>query len=219
MRLGVLGTGIVGRTVGSRLVDVGHQVTMGSRTAGGEAAVEWARGAGEHASEGTFADAARFAEVVVNATNGAHSLDALQAAGEENLTGKVIIDIANPLDFSHGFPPSLSVCNTDSLAEQIQRTFPDARVVKTLSTISASVMVNPGLAPGSALFLSGNDDAAKSETRAILTSFGWPHGDIVDLGDITTARAVEMYLPLWLRLMRTLGTPSFNIAIARQALS
>ena len=214
VKIAVLGTGMVGQAVGSKLVAVGHEVLMGSRAAGNEKAVAWAANAGPSASEGTFADAAAFGEIVINATSGGASIDALRAAGAENLADKVLVDIANPLDASAGFPPVLSVCNTDSLGEQIQRAFPDARVVKTLNTVNAVVMVDPSSVPGRhAVFVSGDDAEAKSTVTELLRSFGWPAEDIIDLGDITTARGTEMYLPLWLRLMRTVGSPSFNIAV------
>ena len=215
MRFGVLGTGVVGGAVAGRLVELGHEVTMGARTAGGEKAAGWARDAGERAHEGTFADAAAFGEVVINATAGAHSLEALHAAGSANLRGKLLVDIANALDHSRGFPPALTVCNTDSLGEQIQAAFPEVRVVKTLNTVNTSVMVHPEVAPGGVVFMSGNDERAKAETAAMLVKIGWPRKDIVDLGDITTARGPEMYMALWLRLLRALGTPRFNLAIVR----
>jgi 8-hydroxy-5-deazaflavin:NADPH oxidoreductase len=216
MRVAVLGTGVVGNVLATKLVELGHDVTMGSRQAGNEKALAWVQSAGERASQGSFEDAARDAEVVVNATAGTVSLEALRAAGAENLAGKVLIDVSNPLDFSAGFPPTLTVCNTDSVGEQIQRAFPEARVVKTLNTINCNVMVNPTLVPGShVIFLSGNDARAKSEAQDLLHSFGWPSDDIIDLGDITTARGTEMYLPLWLRLMGVIGNGAFNIAIQR----
>src|SRR6266498_4557735 len=143
MRFGLLVTGLAGQTIGGKLVELGHEVKMGSREAGNEKAVAWAAGAGESASEGSFADAAEFGEVVVNATAGTASLEALEAAGAENLAGKVLIDIANPLDFSQGMPPSLSIVNTDSLGEQIQHAFPNVKVVKTLNTMNAFLMANP----------------------------------------------------------------------------
>jgi 8-hydroxy-5-deazaflavin:NADPH oxidoreductase len=214
MRIGVLGTGVVGQTVAGKLVELGHEAMMGSRQANNPKATEWAAAAGSGASAGSFADAARFGEIVVNATNGMASLDALQAAGAENLAGKVLIDIANPLDFSLGFPPTLSVCNSDSLGEQIQRTFPEARVVKTLNTVNADVMVNPHVVPGDhTIFVSGDDQGAKARVGELLTSFGWPAEGILDLGDISSARGVEMYLPLWLRLLHAKGTPQINISI------
>ena len=216
MRFGVLGTGMVGHTIAGKLVAIGHEVMMGSRDAANEKAVAWAAQAGDRAHAGTFAEAAAFGEVVVNATSGAHSLDALRAAGAANLSGKPLLDLANPLDFSSGFPPTLTVSNTDSLAEQVQREFPDARVVKTLNTINADVMVDPSLAPGTNIFVGGNDAAAKHQTIEILASFGWPEKDIVDLGDISTARGTEMYLPLWLHMRMTIGHSRFNIRIVRQ---
>ncbi len=216
MRIAVIGTGTVGQTVGSRLVGLGHQVVMGSRTRDNERAAQWVTSSGEGTGQGTFADAASFGEMVVNATTGAASLDALTAAGPENLAGKVLLDIANPLDFSHGMPPSLTVCNTDSLGEQIQRSFPQARVVKSLNTMNARVMVDPASVAGPHdVFLSGNDADAKVQVRELLREFGWPDDSIVDLGDITTARGVEMYLPLWLRLYGVVGNAPFNIRVAR----
>jgi 8-hydroxy-5-deazaflavin:NADPH oxidoreductase len=215
MRIGVLGTGGVGQTLATKLVELGHEVKMGSREAGNEKAVAWVAEAGDGASEGAFADAAGFGEVVVNATAGVASVAALQAAGAENLSGKLLLDVSNPLDFSGGMPPKLSVCNDDSLAEQIQAAFPEARVVKSLNTVNAGVMVEPGEIPESTIFVAGNDDAAKSQVVELLESFGWPRDDVVDLGDITGARAMEMYLPMWLRLFTVTGTPKVSVKVVR----
>ena len=218
MRFGVLGTGMVGQAIGGKLVSLGHEVSMGSRQAGNEKAVAWAAEAGDGAGEGTFADAAGFGEVLVNATAGTASLEALEAAGAENLAGKVLIDVSNPLDFSQGMPPVLSVCNDDSVAERIQRAFPDARVVKALNTINADVMVAPGDLGGSTtVFVCGNDEGAKAQVVELLRSFGWGEGNVLDLGDVTAARGTEMYLPLWLRMYGALGTGQFNISVVRGA--
>jgi 8-hydroxy-5-deazaflavin:NADPH oxidoreductase len=212
----VLGTGTVGRTLAEKLVEVGHEVRMGSREAGNENAAEWAAAAGEAGSEGTFADAAEFGELVINATAGGASLEALRAAGAESLGGKVLVDVANPLDFSDGMPPTLTVSNDDSLGEQIQEAFPEARVVKALNTVNAAVMVAPGaLDESTNLFVCGNDRAAKGQVIELLETFGWLSGDILDLGDISAARGTEMYLPLWLRMMGALETPQFNIRVVR----
>ena len=215
MRLGVLGTGTVGQTLGSKLVELGHEVRMGSRDAANEKAHGWAASAGERASAGDFADAAGFAELVLNCTAGAVSLQALEGAGEEALRDKVLVDVSNPLDFSRGMPPTLTVCNDDSVAEQIQRRFPDTRVVKTLNTVNAGVMVDPASIPGEHdVFVCGDDEAAKAQVVELLESFGWPRERIVDLGGIDGARAVEMYLPLWVRLFGAFGTPNFNVHVA-----
>jgi predicted dinucleotide-binding enzyme len=217
VHVAVLGTGIVGRTLGTKLVALGHRVTMGSRRAGNESAVAWAASAGDAADEGSFADAAAPADLIVNATAGTASVAVLTAAGAENLAGKVVVDVGNPLDASAGMPPTLQPCNTDSLAEQIQRTFPDARVVKALNTVNCDVMVDPGRLGGShTMFLCGNDAAAKDEVRRLLESFGWPPDDLLDLGDITAARGMEMYLPLWLRLWQATGTGHLNIKVVRE---
>ena len=210
-RIGILGTGNVGRTVGAKLVEVGHEVKLGSRNPGGEAAVAWVAEAGEGASEGSLADAAAFGELVVNATPGAATLAALDAAGAENLGGKVLIDIANPI--SQG---RLTVADDDSLAEQIQRAYPEAKVVKALNTVNRTVMVNPSLlGEETNLFVCGDDRAAKGRVIEILETFGWLSGDIIDLGDITAARGMERYLPLWISLARALGDSTFNVRVVR----
>lgn len=212
MKIGILGSGTVATTIGTALGALGHSVFLGSRDPGKLAA--WAQETGGAA--GSFAEAAAHGEVVINATAGGGSLAALAAAGSENLAGKILIDIANPLDFSHGLPPSLAVCNTDSLGEQIQRAFPATRVVKTLNTLTAALMVNPRqLADGDHhIFVSGDDQAAKEQVRAWLGEwFGWR--EVIDLGGIETARGVEMLLPIWLRLWGALGTPGFNLKVVR----
>ncbi len=214
MRFGVLGTGMVGHAIATKLVRLGHEVTMGSRQAGNQKATAWAAAAGSSAHQGSFSDAAAFGEIVVNATAGVASLQALGAAGEDNLAGKVLIDIANPIDPASGMPPALAVSNTDSLGEQLQRAFPRARVVKALNTMNADIMVDPSLVPGShTVFVGGNDADAKRQVKQLLASFGWPQTDIVDLGDIASARGTEMYLALWLRLWGAIGTGHFNIKV------
>lgn len=216
MRIGVLGTGMVGQAIGTKLVDLGHEVAMGSREAGHENAVAWVEGAGEKATEGSFADAAGHGELVINCTSGVASLAALGAAGEENLSGKTLVDVANPLDASQGFPPTLAFCNDDSLGERIQAAFPASNVVKTLNTMNCQVMVEPTRVPGEhAVFVSGEDEGAKREVNDLLESFGWPEERIIDLGGIRTARGTEMYLPLWLSLYGRLGTGDFNIGVLR----
>ena len=215
MRFAVLGTGVVGPTIATRLVALGHEVMLGSRDATNERAAAWVTQTGSGASAGTFADAAAFGEMVINATAGLHSLDALAACGAGLLAGKIIVDVSNPLDFSAGFPPRLTNCGDDSTGEQIQRAFPDARVVKTLNTINCDVMVNPHLAPGGNVFVSGEDPGAKREVRELLQSFGWPDTDIVDIGDIKSSRGAEAYVLFWVRLMQAQGTAAFNIRIVR----
>jgi predicted dinucleotide-binding enzyme len=216
MRVAVLGTGTVGRAIATELTQLGHAVTMGSRSADSEALAEWVQSAGEGARGGTFAEAAAASELVFNCTAGEHSLEALAAAGDENLAGKTLVDVANPLDFSAGFPPTLTVCNDDSLGERIQAAHPEARVVKALNTVNAAVMVDPSRVRGDhVVFVCGDDEAAKAQVSALLEAFGWPPDSIVDLGEISAARGTEMYLPLWLRLYGRLETGDFNIAIAR----
>jgi predicted dinucleotide-binding enzyme len=227
MNIAVLGTGMVGRAIGGRLTELGHDVVIGTRDVEQTLArterdamdnppyAEWQR---ENPAVRlvTFAEAGAHGELLVNATAGGASLDVLAAAGASNLSGKVVVDVANALDFSQGWPPTLSVANTDSLGEQIQRAFPDARVVKTLNTMNARVMVEPSRVPGRHhVFVAGDDAAAKETVKGLLRELGWPAESIVDVGGIQAARGLEMYLPLWLSLMGSLGTADFNVAVAR----
>ncbi|HET6354434.1 NADPH-dependent F420 reductase [Streptomyces sp.] len=227
MRYAVLGTGVVGRAVAAKLSSLGHEVAMGTRDTNATLARTEPDGYGnppvaqwltQHARVrlATFAEAAAFGDTVVNATSGAVSLEVLEAADAANLAGKVLIDIANPLDFSQDLPPSLNPVNTDSLGEQIQREFPLVRVVKSLNTMNCQVMVDPARIPGEhTVFVSGDDAEAKKAVTELLTSFGWPAGSVIDLGDITTARGTEMLLPIWLRLWGALGHADFNFHIQR----
>ncbi len=226
MRFGILGTGVVGKTIAARLAGLGHEVMVGTRSPeetlsrtgpdayGNPPFSAWME---EHPEVmlGTFDEAAVHGEVVVNATAGVVSLEALEQAGEANLGGKVLIDVANPLDFSKGMPPTLSVSNTDSLGEQIQRRFPEAKVVKTLHTMNAYLMVDPAqlAATDHTVFVCGDDAEAKAAVTDLLRSFGWT--DIIDVGDITAARGTEMLLPIWVRLFGVLQKPIFNFKIVR----
>ncbi len=226
MRFGILGTGVVGKTIAVRLDGLGYDVIVGTRNPeetlsrtdpdqyGNPPFGAWQE---EHPEVrlGTFAEAAAHGDMVVNATAGAVSLEALEQAGEDNLNGKILIDIANPLDFSKGMPPTLLVSNTDSLGEQIQQRFPEAKVVKTLHTMNAYLMVDPAqlAATDHTVFVSGDDTEAKARVSELLRSFGW--SDIIDLGDITTARGTEMVLPIWVRLFGVLQKPIYNFKIVR----
>ena len=226
MRFGILGTGVVGKTIAARLVELGHDVMVGTRdpaemlsrtepdTYGNPPFGVWQQERSE-VKLGTFGEAAAHGEMVVNATAGAVSLEALELAGETNLSSKILIDIANPLDFSQGMPPTLSIVNTDSLGEQIQRRFPEAKVVKTLHTMNAYLMVDPAQLAQTdhTVFVSGDDAEAKASVIELLRTFGWT--DIIDLGDISTARGTEMLLPIWLRLFGALQKPIFNFKIVR----
>lgn len=216
MQVGVLGTGMVGKALGTKLVTLGHDVMMGSRTRDNSTAEEWTLEQGNRAHHGTFSDAAAYGALLVNATAGIVSIEALRTIDPVHLVDKVLLDVANPLDFSHGFPPTLEIINTNSLGEEIQRTFPALRIVKALSTMSCDIMVEPQKVSGSHnVLMCGNDAEAKGVVRELLTAFGWSDSDVIDLGDITGARGMEMLLPVWLRLMGTLGTPHFNFKIVR----
>jgi 8-hydroxy-5-deazaflavin:NADPH oxidoreductase len=217
VKIAILGTGMVGTTLATKLVQQKQQVMMGSRNAKSEGAQRWLQSVGGDGQVGNFAEVAAFGEMIFDCTNGANALAALRLAGAENLRHKILVQVGNPLDFSKGMPPSLTVCNTDSLGEQTQREFPDSRVVKALNTVNCEVMINPARIPGDhALPICGNDAEAKKEVAARLSEwFGWKPANIVDLGDITAARGTEMYLPLWLRLWGAVGTPVFNIQLVR----
>lgn len=212
MRIGVLGSGIVGQTIGSKLIHLGHEVMMGSREAANPTAITWAKKEGPRASFGTFGNAAAFAELVFNCTLGAASLEALRQAGAENLNGKILVDTSNPLDYSSEIW-TLTVCNTDSLGEQIQREFPGARVVKSLNTMNCNVMVDPGkLNERTDVFVSGNDTEAKAVVISILRDwFGWT--SVIDLGDIATSRGVEMFVVMWQSLRNWTSSHRFNIKV------
>jgi predicted dinucleotide-binding enzyme len=213
MKIGVLGTGTVGQAIAGKLAALGHEVKMGARKAGNEKAASWAKAAGPSASHGTFADAAAFGEIVFHCALGTAALDVLDAAGAANLRGKPLVDVSNPLDFSQ-MPPTLFTGAADSLGERIQKAFREARVVKALNTVNAHAMVEPGkLAAESDVFVCGNDAEAKKRVTALVRDFGWK--SVIDLGDITAARATEAYLLLWLRLWGVLHTADFNIHIVR----
>jgi len=214
MRIAMLGTGAVGRNVGGRLAELGHEVTLGTRDpAATRTRDDYADVPGVGLA--TFAEATRDTDLVVNATNGGAALDVLALAGADNLAGKVLLDLSNPLDFSQGFPPTLLVKDTDSLAEQVQRAFPNARVVKALNTMNNELMARPrSLADGDhSVFVAGDDGEAKAVVTHLLTQLG--HTDVIDLGDLTGARGAEMILPLWVRLMGALGTANFQFKVVR----
>lgn len=215
MKIAILGTGNVGDTIGSKLIEVGHTVMMGSRSADNEKAKAFVAKHNGKASSGSYADAAVFGEIIFNCTAGVGSIEALKLAGEQYLNGKIIVDIANPLDFSNGMPPSLAICNTNSLGEEIQKHFPKTNVVKALNTMWCGLMVNPAMINGGdhSTFICGNNSDAKLEVKNILKSFGWGEKNILDLGDITKARGTEMYLPLWLSIYGATNNGAFNIKI------
>lgn len=228
MKIAILGTGNVGQTFATKFIALGHEVMMGTRnvadTMGRKATdnygslpfAEW------HTSNtkvqlGTFAEAASFGEIVLNALQGAASVTAISTANTNDFDGKILIDISNPLDFSKGFPPTLleGLHNTNSLGEEIQKALPNTKVVKTLNTMWSGIMINPAMIGNGDhnVFVSGNDFDAKEKVKEILVSFGWTPSSILDLGDITTARGTEMWLPIWLRIYGATNNGAFNIKI------
>lgn len=216
MKIGVLGTGMVGKAIGTKLVQLGHDVKMGSRTATNQEGLGWVSRAGGTASLGTFADAAAHGEIVFNCTAGFAAEEALRSCGGR-LDGKIVIDVSNPLDFSKGMPPTLSIVNDDSLGERLQKAAPAAKVVKTLNTVNCDLMVDASKVGGgdTTLFVCGDDAAAKKRVvdDVLKGMFGWR--DVVDLGGIAQARGLEMYLPLWVRLYGALQSPMFNVKLVR----
>jgi len=220
MNIGVLGTGMVGETIATALIEKGHNVRMGSRSANNDKAAAWVKKSNDKATQGDFDDAAAFGEIVFLCLNGAHALDAVQSIKTDSVNGKVVIDLTNPLDFSKGMPPRLleGLNNSTSLGEQIQATLPTARVVKTFNTINSNVMVNPKLINNGdhTLFLCGNDNDAKNKVKHFLVdTFGWQPENLLDLGGIVAARGTEAYVPFWVMMMQATGSPMFNIKVVK----
>jgi predicted dinucleotide-binding enzyme len=227
MKISVLGTGDVGRTLSSAFKKKGHDVTMGTRNTEEKLAEQSTHDQYKSFSEWykenkevrlvTFSESASEGEIVINATNGVNSLNALDLAGEENLSGKILIDISNPLEMSNGMMSLVDgLNNTNSLGEEIQKEFPEAKVVKTFNTMWCGLMVNPGLIKGDHInFISGNDAEAKAKVKDLIKEFGWKDENIIDLGDISAARAQESVLLIWARLWSMLKTGAFNFTIAR----
>jgi len=215
-KIAVLGTGVVGNSIGTKMVALGYEVCMGSRTATNEKAAAWVKANGSKASAGTFADAAASADIIVLCTKGDATLEVLKLAKPENFAGKIVIDISNPLDFSKGMPPSLipQWANTNSLSEEVQKALPDARVVKSLNIVNCEIMVNPKKTGGEpTMFVAGNDAGAREEVTGILKQFGWT--DIIDLGDLSGARGLEMLLPIWVRTWQSMQNGQFAFKIVR----
>lgn len=228
MKIAVLGTGTVGRTFAEKLISLNHEVMIGTRNVeeklasagqdfyGNAPFGEW-HSKNKNIKLGTFAEAAAFGEIVLNTTQGASSINALKLAESKNLNGKILIDIANPLDFSKGMPPSLipELSNTNSLAEEIQKTFPEVKVVKTLNTMWCGLMVNPNMIGGGdhTAFICGNDADAKTKVKSLMNEFGWKNENILDLGDISNARGTESLLPIWLRIYSATQNGAFNFKI------
>jgi len=212
MKIGILGTGMVGEALGTKFAQLGHDVKMGSRTANNESAVKWARSAGSKASQGTFADAADFGEMVFLCLKGAVFLEIARTLAPSALAGKVVVDVSNPLDFSGG-TLSLSICNTNSLGEEVQKVVPSAKVIKPLNIVNCDVMVEPAKGGNPTMLVCGNDAQAKQQVTSLLQTMGWR--DIIDLGDITKSRGMEMLLPLWLNLFGLFGSPAFGFKVVR----
>jgi predicted dinucleotide-binding enzyme len=230
MKISIIGTGSVGQALASKLSELGHEVMMGTRKVSDKLASkekdnygnppfsEWYK-TNKKVKLGTFNESATFGDIVINATNGGNSLTALKIAGDKALAGKILIDLANPLDFSRGMPPSLltGLNNTHSLGEEIQDAFPKTKVVKTLNTMWCGLMINPALVGGGdhINFISGNDAKAKDTVRKLLKEFGWRDENIIDIGDITAARATESLVPAWTRILEVIKSPAFNFGLVR----
>jgi predicted dinucleotide-binding enzyme len=212
MKIGILGTGMVGETLGTKFLQLGHQVKMGSRTANNESAVKWANSSGTNASQGTFADAASFGEMAFICLKGAVFLDVAKSLGPNALDGKVVVDVSNPLEFSSG-TLTLSICNNNSLGEEVQKALPSAKVVKSFNTVNCEVMVDPAKGGHPTMFVCGNDAEAKKKFSDLIKTLGWR--DIIDIGDITKSRGTEALMHLWMNLYQSFGTPHFGWKIVR----
>jgi predicted dinucleotide-binding enzyme len=219
MKIGVLGTGVVGEAIATALISKGHNVMMGSRSAGNEKAKSWKKKAGEHASEGTFNDAALHGELIFICLNGEYTLEAIIGVNAENLTNKIVVDITNPLDFTQGMPPRiLEDFRIESLGEQVQSAIPQAYVVKALNTINYNLMVDARKVAGGNhnIFICGNDPDAKNKVKHFLVdNFHWTPEGLVDLGDIKAARCTEAIVPFWVMVWQSLGTPLFNFKVVK----
>jgi hypothetical protein len=208
MKIGVLGSGDVGQVLGAGFIKYGHEVKMGTRDPMQEKVKNWVAKNGTKASAGSFAGAAQFGELLVLATHGVATENAIKLAGVKNFSGKVVIETTNPLDFSKGVPPTLSVGFTDSLGEQIQRLIPEAKVVKAFSIVGNAHMVNPQFPGGPPdMFICGNDASAKVKVTEILKVFGWP---VIDLGGIEMSRYLEPLAMVW--IMYGFNTNTWNHA-------
>jgi len=195
MRVGILGTGDVGKALGRGFASLGHEVKMGSRDANNPKVKTWASEIGHAASAGSFAETAQFAELAVLCTLWSGTENALRLAGAQNLAGKVVIDATNPLAFTPGAPPSLALGHTDSGGEQVQRWVPQARVVKAFNTVGHAHFFKPHFPGGPPdMFIGGNDSAAKTTVTDVLTAFGW---NTIDLGGIDAARLLEPLCIIW----------------------
>lgn len=229
MKIAILGTGTVGRTLAAKLIELDYDIMMGTRNVaekmvstgtdmyGSPPFSEWIK-SNPGVKLGTFAEVAAFGDFIINATSGNNSVKALILSGSKNLAGKVLLDVSNPLDFTNETPALLQgLNNTNSLAEEIQNTFPDVMVVKSLNTMWTGLMVNPDLiGNGDHInYICGNKTEAKAKVEKLLNQFGWKNENIMDLGDITAARATEAILPIWIRVMGTLKTAVFNFKIVR----
>jgi len=223
MKIGIIGSGVAAQTLGAKLVELGHDVVLGTRDPGkldekknmAGTLREWIAKTGKRGKVATFQEAAAHGELLISAVHGQNTVEALKLAGADKVGPKVLIDTGNQLDFSKGMPPGVLASQTSCLAEQIQAAFPNLKVVKSLNTVGAPVMVAPqSLAGGEhTVFVSGNDAAAKAAVAEVLKSFGWK--DVLDLGDVASARAPEMYMAMWLRLWGATGTGMLNIKVVR----
>jgi 8-hydroxy-5-deazaflavin:NADPH oxidoreductase len=229
MNITILGTGSVGQALAGKLMSLGNDVTVGTRDV--EVSLQRVEpdrmgnmGIGQFMVDNpgvnlvTFNDAINSdTDLIINALGGESILEVLGAIDPNLIDSKVMIDVANPLDFSNGFPPSLTICNTTSLGEQVQAQFLNLKVVKALNTVSNPVMINPTALSGNHnLFICGNDMDAKNIVGGVLISMGWNSSQIIDLGDITNSRGTEMFLPLWVRIFGKVQTPMFNIGIVTE---
>jgi 8-hydroxy-5-deazaflavin:NADPH oxidoreductase len=220
MKIGILGSGAVGETIASALIDKKHEVMIGSRTATNEKVGEWVRKHKNHAFQGTFSDAAAYGDIIFICLNGEHALNVVKNLDPEVVSGKIVVDITNPLDFTHGMPPRLieGLNNGNSLGEEIQRLLPNAYVIKTLNTVNHKLMVDARLVNNGDhnLFICGNNADIKNKFMHFLVdNFHWRPDRLVDLGSIEMARCTEAFVPFWVAIWQAIGSPMFNFKVVQ----
>ncbi len=195
MKLGIIGSGTVGQQLGLGFIRLGNDVKIGTRDTA--KLNDWIKQAGTKSSAGSFEDAAKFGELVILATNWEGTFNAVNLAGKENLSGKIIIDVTNPLDFSQGPPPKIAVSPGNSGGEQIQKMLPDSKVVKAFNTVSAYIMISPKRESGEPdMFIAGNDEHAKKVVTTLAENLGW--NSVIDMGDISQSYWLEALAMVWI---------------------
>jgi predicted dinucleotide-binding enzyme len=220
MKIGILGSGVVGFTIANAVLAKGHDVMIGSRTSNHEKTTAWSREQGAHALHGTFKETALWSELLFLCVNGSVVKSVIELTEAGSCKDKILIDLTNPLDFSKGMPPSLlpEYSNHYSLGEFVQEQLPETKVVKALNTVNCKLMVDANLVNNGVhhLFLCGNDPEAKNTVKHFLAdNFNWKPECLLDFGNIQAARLTEAIVPFWVGAMKVVDTPLFNYLIVK----